>query len=213
MKKKYLIFLASLFVCSGQANAEDFRFYGGAGFGFTQGDIEDEIVGLKFDADEKDHGFKIFGGYQINNSFAVEVYYADLGKLSAINNELALNGGKGDDIEIKLTGDLNSFGAAGVYSHSFSETFAIFGKLGLQRWKHKGDLSISAGGRDLDELEFSDGTVLEAQSLNDDGISFMTGAGVRANLLSSRLFLGGEFEWFDLEARHLMFSAHAGVRF
>jgi len=40
MKKFYLIILASLFICSTQADAEDFSFYAGSGFGFTKMNID-----------------------------------------------------------------------------------------------------------------------------------------------------------------------------
>jgi len=76
-----------------------------------------------------------------------------------------------------------------------------------ERWFY--NFSGRAG---LDALEYKE-SILEPVSGSDGGISFMTGGGVRANLLSLRLFLGGEFEWFDVDARLLLLSAHAGVRF
>ena len=57
----------------------------------------------------------IFGGYNINNSFAVEAEYTDLGGFDTVSRIY-----KG-----------SAFGVSGVYSYHFNDTYSLSGKLGL----------------------------------------------------------------------------------
>ena len=67
-------------------------FYGGLGFGQTRAKIDEARIsagllgsGLatsSFTRDEKDTGYKVFGGYQLSRNFALELGVFDLGKYS-----------------------------------------------------------------------------------------------------------------------------------
>jgi OmpA-OmpF porin, OOP family len=54
------------------------------GLGAGRASAEIDAAGLT-SVDDSDTGFKIYGGYEFTPNFAVEVGYADLGKLSAVD--------------------------------------------------------------------------------------------------------------------------------
>lgn len=71
------------------AGATEPGFYLGGGIGSSEFDSTGELEriceeeGLDCSSDDSDTGFRFFGGYQINDWFAVEGGYTDLGALSA----------------------------------------------------------------------------------------------------------------------------------
>jgi len=188
MKKLYLSILSSLLLCSAHANAADSQFYAGGGLGFAKSNVDESDSDID-DTDDSDLGFKLFGGYRINDSISAEVFYADLGEIS--------QSGSFRSSKIGVNIDIKSFGAFGVYSHSLSDILDVFGKLGLQRWTANATLS-QEGADSVDD--------------DDDGIGVVAGGGIRANL-SSRFFAGGELELFDMDGSTTMLSAHAGINF
>jgi opacity protein-like surface antigen len=111
--------LAVLSLMAGAAAQADTQpgFYAGVGIG--SGTIEVDEV----DFDESDTAFKIFGGYQFNENFAVELTYLDGGA-----PEMTVSGpGVTGSVEAEVTG-LN---AAVLGRIPLASTFAIFGKIGL----------------------------------------------------------------------------------
>lgn len=62
-----------------QSFADDFdnTWYLGAGVGKSRFDF-DTTAGISI-SDDKDNGYRLFGGYDINRQFSVEAFYADLG--------------------------------------------------------------------------------------------------------------------------------------
>ena len=76
-------------------------------------------------------GGKVFLGYNINEMFAVEGTYYDLGKASA--------GVSGGSIDVKSTG----FGLRGLVSVPFNKDFSGFAALGINRVKS--DATVTAG--------------------------------------------------------------------
>ena len=74
--------------------------------------------------DDRDTGYKIFGGYQINRNFAFEAGYFDMGKFGYIANTVPLGSLTG---EIKIRGlNLDLVGTLPV-----TERFSMFGRVGL----------------------------------------------------------------------------------
>ena len=107
-----------------------------AGLGVGQGKAKDLCsnagTGLT-SCDDTDTGYRIFGGYQINKNFAVEVGYADLGKGSASGP----TGGGTATAEWKAT--TWDFMAVGILP--INEQFSVLGKLGFTSWS--ADLNVS----------------------------------------------------------------------
>lgn len=79
--------------------------------------------------DDKDTGYKVYGGYQINPNWGVEATYFDLGKFTG--NETAFNGST--VVPVSASAKVTAWGLAGVFTAPISNGFSVFGKLGLVR--------------------------------------------------------------------------------
>jgi len=86
--------------------------------------------------DDTDTGFKVFGGYQVNRNFAVELTYIDWGNISGAGRLVG--------IPVSISGDVTSFGIAAVGILPLNERFSLFGKAGLL--SSKATATISGGG-------------------------------------------------------------------
>jgi len=141
---------ALLFAIAGAANAaDDGGWYGGLNVGQSRAEIDEPRItsnllagGLRttaFSDDDRDFGYKVFGGYKFNRFFAVEGGYFDLGKFSFTANTVPLGSLSGNikvrGINLDLVGILpitdrfSAFARAGVnYAEardSFSSTGAV----------------------------------------------------------------------------------------
>jgi OOP family OmpA-OmpF porin len=104
--------------------------YVGAGIGQSQAkDGCNGVGGAGVTCDDKDTFFKLFGGYQVNRNFALELGYNNLGKIKA--------SGPGDTAEIASTvWELSVLGAFPVM-----DQLSIFGRLG----GYRGETELSGG--------------------------------------------------------------------
>jgi OmpA-OmpF porin, OOP family len=116
------------------AMADDAGWYVGANVGQSRAKIDDAritsgLLGSGFAAtsitnDERDTGFKLYGGYQFNRNFALEGGYFDLGQFGFTANTVptgTLNG------NIKLRGlNLDMVGILPL-----SDKFSVFGRVGM----------------------------------------------------------------------------------
>jgi len=120
---------------SGQAAlAADSGWYGGIGIGQSKATIADERIGTQLqgwgltmdsiDDDDRDTGYKLFGGNKFNQNFAIEGGYFNLGKFGFTANTTPPGTYTG---RIKLQGlNLDAVGILPV-----TERFSAFGRLGL----------------------------------------------------------------------------------
>ena len=123
--------LAGAVLASAPALAQDSGWYAGASIGQTKAkDACTGLAGTGITCDDKDTAFSIFGGYQVNQNFGVELGYTDLGKVTASG------GGATASIEAK------GFELVGVGTYPINQQFDVYGKLGFFRW----DLDASASG-------------------------------------------------------------------
>jgi OOP family OmpA-OmpF porin len=131
------------------ASADVSNWYGGINLGQSRAKIDDARItsGLlagrfavpSIDDDDRDTGYKLFGGYRVNRNFAVEGGYFDLGKFGFTANTLppgTLNGSikvKGMNLDLvgilPITERFSAFGRVGAnYAHTrdvFSGTGAV----------------------------------------------------------------------------------------
>ncbi|MDI1247057.1 MAG: outer membrane beta-barrel protein [Rhodoferax sp.] len=116
------------------AMAQDTGWYGGANIGRTQASIDDAritsgllgsgLTATSITDDERDRGYKLFGGYQYNKYFAVEAGYFDLGRFGFAANTAPTGTLSGN---IKLRGlNLDALGILPI-----TEKFSAFGRLGV----------------------------------------------------------------------------------
>ncbi|HUF22216.1 MAG TPA: outer membrane beta-barrel protein [Burkholderiales bacterium] len=129
---------------------------------------KDEAGVILSSCDNKDTGFKLFGGYMFNPNLGVEVGYVNLGEITASGTFL----GTPFTAAIETTG----FTAHAVGVLPLNEQFSLLGKLGLIRWD--ADASVSAGG--------------VSGSVSEDGIDFALALGAQYNISRS---LGVRAEW------------------
>ncbi len=119
---------------SPRAIANDSGWYGGLNIGQSMADIDRDRIrrGLlssgftmtSISEDDRDNGYKLFGGYQINKYFALEAGFFDLGKFE-FTATTAPSGTLRGNIKIK---GLN-FDAVGILP--ITEKFSAFGRVGL----------------------------------------------------------------------------------
>jgi OOP family OmpA-OmpF porin len=79
------------------------------------------ISGAGVSCDDTDTAFRVFGGYQINRHFGVELGYADLGKAEAT--------GPGGSASVKS----KAFDLVAVGTLPVAQNFSVYGKLGFYR--------------------------------------------------------------------------------
>src|SRR5919201_81955 len=75
------------------------------------------------DCDKNDTSFRLFGGYQFTRNIAVELGYADLGKLKV----------SGTVFGVPISGavEATAWDLSGVFSWPFANQFGVFGRLGV----------------------------------------------------------------------------------
>jgi OOP family OmpA-OmpF porin len=134
MKKSLLLFVASLFV-STSVFAQESKWYMGASAGQTKFDTG--ITPITASLDDKDSGFKIFGGYDIDENFSVEAHYVDFG-------EASLSGTNGQTFRIdgttyqfnsaaSIKSKASAWGVAVIAGIPVTESVRPFAKVGFNR--------------------------------------------------------------------------------
>lgn len=130
------VLVAASCALAAPAGAQSTGFYAGGSVGRSTVDLCDDLNGLGLTGcDDSDTGFKLFGGYEINRNFAVELGFVDLGEISAT--------GPGGT----ATAETDGFQVAAVGMLPINPQFGIFGKLGAYMW----DLSASGPGGSLSD--------------------------------------------------------------
>lgn len=124
------------------AMAQDAGWYVGANAGQSRAKIDDERItgslagrglsGISIADDDRDTGYKIYGGYKINKNFAVEGGYFDLGEFgyAATTSAGTLNGHskiKGLNLDLvgmlPITDKFSAFGRVGVNYADVKDSF------------------------------------------------------------------------------------------
>lgn len=159
-----------------QSLAQEKGFYVGGSIGQSKIDSDIAFPGLitSGTVDGKDTGFKIFGGYQFNQHFGLDLAWVDLGKASYSGS---FSGAPVTGGTVKLSG-LN-FSAVGTYP--LNPSFALFGKLGVFGWNAKA--SDTTGGASF--------------SSTDSGADLSFGFGASYNFTKN---IGVRVEWERFKA-------------
>ncbi len=144
-------FMALAAVASPLALANDSGWYIGGNIGQSQADIDNARIsanlldsgfsGISIEDDERDIGYKLFGGYQINKHFAVEAGYFDLGSfdftattlpLGTLNGEIKLRGLNADVVGfLPFTEKWSAFGRVGINYAEAKDTFSGTGAVNV----------------------------------------------------------------------------------
>lgn len=147
------LLLTGAWMAAAPAAAQAYIGFGAGKSDYDSGNMIPDLI-TSGSVDGKDTGYKIFGGYQFNPYFAVEVAYVDLGKASYSGNF---------GVAPVTGGSLETWGlnASAVGILPVGAHFELFGKLGILGWESKardttggvpftgkadgGDLSFGAG--------------------------------------------------------------------
>jgi OOP family OmpA-OmpF porin len=123
-------------------------FYVGAAVGKATVEIDDDAGGSGFDAD--DTAFKVFGGYNYNQYFAVEAAYFDGG--TPEETIIVVPGFRGT-VDVGLSGLIGSV----IGRLPLGDAFSVYGKLGFASY----DIEIKGrvNGDVIDEAEGSEDDV------------------------------------------------------
>jgi OOP family OmpA-OmpF porin len=130
---KKILIATALLASSSVALAEG--VYVGGSVGYTHANVD--CTGTT-NCKNNSTGEKAFVGYKINDMFAVEASYFDLGKVSGTVS--------GANIDIKSSG----FGLRGLISAPFSKDFSGFAALGVNSVKSKATVTLGTLSGSLD---------------------------------------------------------------
>jgi OOP family OmpA-OmpF porin len=127
---------------------DESSWYVGASGGPSQASIDDARIVQNMGANgfpnatvsdnNRDTGYKIFGGYRINSNWAVEASYFDLGKFGYTAHSTPTDSLSG---QMQLRG----FGLDAVLIAPLTEKFSVFGKVGAQYSEARDNFSSTGG--------------------------------------------------------------------
>lgn len=145
--RKAVLFAGVVAALSATSAFAESGFYAGAGVG--QVSIQEEEDGLDLDA--SDTSFKVFGGYQVTEHFAVELSYIDGGTaedtIQGVDIEISSDGVQGSLLGIVPIGDRFAlYGRAGILSWE-AELYASFGNSFLSETTEGEDFAWGVGGK------------------------------------------------------------------
>jgi hypothetical protein len=157
-----------------------------AGLGFGEFSYEEQFTDANFGkVSETVSAYKLFGGFEVNDYFAVEVSY-----------------GKDDSIVRSTTGFSPQFGEV-FYQFDLEYTktaLRAVGQLPFESIALLGGLGYFSADGDLDELlvaECCGADALES-SLSDSGMMALLGVEWRFGRFGARYALRLEYEWWDM---------------
>ena len=157
-------------VVTSTAQAAGNGWYVGAGIGSadtdaSSSDYEKDLAGLGYatasDVDDTDTGWKLFGGYDFTENWAIEGAYVDLGD---VTSDTVVKDGPDDwtprDFVKAATNEhpysVDGFTIAGKGTWPINDQFSIFGKLGVFVWE--ADIDVDCRGCGASNSDDESGT-------------------------------------------------------
>ena len=125
--------MVSLIAWAGPTLAQDTGFYAGIALGQSKINIDCEGATT---CDEKDTAWKIFGGYQLNRNFAVELGYVNFG-------EGRVAGAAPPFGTASVTFESTAFELVAVGMLPLADKFSLYGKIGLYRADTDADVTLT----------------------------------------------------------------------
>ena len=167
---------------SQSAVAFDSGWYGGLGVGLSQANIAGARVGgnllgsgltvNSISEDDKDLGYKVFGGLKLNRNFALEAGYFNLGEFGYTATTTPAGTSTGN---IKISGfNLDALGIL-----PFTDQFSLFGRVGAQYAKSKDSFGGTGAGAGNSSISYS-------------GTNYKVGAGLQYDFTDT---VGLRTEW------------------
>lgn len=127
--------------------------------GLSQGQVDDnlaaifdtvdlDVVSFSSELDDSDTGFGIGGGYQLNDNFAFEFAYADLGSIGYRAAGTVTDGVDTLDAEAVLGSSADGPVVSVLGILPIGERFSVFGRVGLALLNAKGTARITVDGEE-----------------------------------------------------------------
>ena len=187
IRNKIITLMISLIAIPSYAFAQKSKMYVGAEY--TKNTIDTGITVGTATLDEKDSGYTLFIGTEVNKNLDVEFSYNDFGKATLSGNNGSTFSVGGSDFEFtadgaKLTAKADSFGLALKPKVTLGQNVDLVGTLGYHKWESK--TSASA-------------TDIPGGSSTEDGYDFFYGIGIKANFENFSAGLGYNIYKFDSE--------------
>jgi hypothetical protein len=187
IRNKIIALMLSLIVIPSYAFAQKSKVYVGAEY--TKNTIDTGITVGTATLDEKDSGYTLFIGTEVNKNLDVEFSYNDFGKATLSGNDGSTFSVGGSDFIFtadgaKLTAKADSFGLALKPKVTLGQNVDLVGTLGYHKWKSK----ISASATDLED-----------ENTSESGNDFFYGIGLKANFQNFSAGLGYNIYKFDSE--------------
>ncbi len=114
----------------------DGSLYLGSGAGLSKSEID--RTGFAGSIDEKDTGWTLFAGYELNNYVALELGYYDLGKVTFSGTVVPPGAVTSGSFKSK------AYALSAVGSFPVTARVALLGRLGVARGGQKGDVRVGA---------------------------------------------------------------------
>jgi len=189
--KRYIFFVLFIF-CSNQfAYSADINGYVGGNLGQASTDTGVSSLTGTANLDEKDLGWKIYGGVNFNNYFAFEVQYADFGEATLSGNVNDTFVFEGTAFQFLTTAELildgDSLGFAAIAGFDLNEYIRPYVRLGGHQWDSS--FSVSAGG-------------LSATIADDDGFDIFYGIGIKVKI-SEQFSAVAEYENYTFDEENV----------
>ena len=118
--------------------------------------------------DKTDNGLSIGGVYNLNNTFAIEAAYRDLGGLSSSYQDTYMN----MDVDVKENLDFSALQLSAIAKMPLNDTFDVYGRLGMAKLKSKYKISAYVSADDSSA----------SQSSSDSENKMVYGIGARYTL-------------------------------
>jgi OOP family OmpA-OmpF porin len=105
-----------------------------------------EVANLDSTLDDSDTGFGLAGGYQLNDHFALEFAYVDLGSIDYRATATATDGVNDADAEVGLSTSADGPVLSALGILPIGERFSVFGRVGFSLLSAEGKLRVALDG-------------------------------------------------------------------
>ena len=105
-----------------------------------------DVIDVTATIDDSDTGFGVAGGYQLNDHFAFEFAYVDLGSVSYQLSAMVSDGTNEADADVQLESSADGAVVSALGILPIGERFSVFGRVGLSLMNAKGTARITIDG-------------------------------------------------------------------
>ena len=187
IRNKIIALMISLIAIPSYAFAQKSKMYVGAEY--TKNTIDTGVTVGTATLDEKDSGYALFIGTEVDKNFDVEFSYNNFGEASVSGNNGSTFNVNGTAYQFtaagaKLAAKADSFGLALKPKLTLGQNVDLVGTLGYHKWESKLTASVSN---------------ISGGSITEDGYDFFYGIGIKANFQNFSAGLGYNIYKLDSE--------------